>query len=95
MSIYSKSDKSQPVVIRRPIVTTTNIQAFGSGDNFSAPFDLFGDDETIRVVGTVVAADAIHGLSGQLGKCSVVLINLNTHGDACYRSARALQPPTN
>ena len=57
MSIYAKSAKDQPVVIRRPIVTTTTIQAFGSGDNYALPFDLFGDDETIRINGTIIAAD--------------------------------------
>lgn len=57
MSIYAKSAKDQPVIIRRPIATTTTIQAFGSGDNYALPFDLFGDDETIRVSGTVIAID--------------------------------------
>ena len=50
--------KDQPVIIRRPIATTTTIQAFGSGDNYALPFDLFGDDETIRINGTVIASDA-------------------------------------
>lgn len=57
MSIYKKSEKAQPVIIRRPIITTTIIQAYGDGDDYTAPFDLFGDDENIRIIGTVIAVD--------------------------------------
>ena len=66
MSIYKKSYISKAVVIKRAVNTSTIMAAYGSGDNFTAPFDLFGDDETIRVAGNVVATDGADLSAGRL-----------------------------
>lgn len=57
MPMYRQSQDQEIVYIRRPITTTTTIDAYGSGDNYTNPDTMFGTDETIMVAGAVVAED--------------------------------------
>lgn len=67
---YNPSGQQVVIEVLAAVGTTTTIQAFGSGDNFTNPTTEFADDETVAVAGTLVASDGAD-LTGVLMSISV------------------------
>lgn len=54
---YRASEQQVTIEVLAAIGTTTVIQAFGSGDNFTNPATEFADDEVVAIAGSLTAAD--------------------------------------
>lgn len=54
---YKQSQQQLVIEVLAAVNTTTTIQAFGSGDNFTNPATEFADDETIAIAGSLTATD--------------------------------------
>ena len=64
--VYRPSFAETTVVILATLATTTTIAAFGSADGYTTPGSEFGDDEEIRVGGTVRATDNANLTAGRV-----------------------------
>jgi len=54
---YRGSTAQEVITILRVIDTTITVAAYGSGDGFTSPATEFGDDEEVRLGGTVQATN--------------------------------------
>lgn len=79
VNTYKASEQQLVIEVLAAVNTTTTIQAFGSGDNYTNPATEFADDETIAVAGSLTATDNAD-LTG-------VLMSISVDGGAPVTSA--------
>ena len=68
--IYRRGTTSETVLVVKTVTTTLSIEARGEADGYAAPQTVFGDDENVRVQGSLVPGDGAN-LAGRTVRVSL------------------------